>query len=81
MNDLTRSAAAALCAAAIWLLPAAGQEPAVSMKELVAELTGLLGVDRGFRADARPRTGAAIEREADGAYVPGKVLVKWRVGS
>jgi serine protease len=83
MNHLTRSGAAALCAAAIWLLPAAGQEPALSTKELVAELTGLVGVDRGFRADTRPRTGETIEKgtpSGEGAYVPGRVLVKWRAG-
>jgi serine protease len=49
------------------------------MKELIAELTGLPGIDRGFRADARTRTGR-VERDVSraGTYVAGRVLVRWR---
>lgn len=83
MKYLKPRVAAAACALAVWLLPASGQEPPISTKALVAELTGLQGVDRGFRADVRPRTGGTIEMDApsrEGTYVPGKVLVKWRTG-
>jgi serine protease len=52
----------------------------VATKELIAELTGLIGVDRGFRAEVRPRSGGSIDvaaRPRDGEYVAGKVLVRW----
>lgn len=76
-----RSLAAAACALAVCLFPAAAQEQEVPTKELVAELAGLPGVDRGFRAEARVRTGR-VEREPsrDGGYVSGRVLVRWRQG-
>ena len=79
MSHVRRSVAAAGCALLLWLLPAAGQEPATSTKELIAELTGLSGVDRGLRAEERPQFGK-IDREPshDLPYVPGKVLVRWR---
>jgi serine protease len=79
MNQVTRSVAAAGCALLIWLFPATGQEPAASTKELIAELTGLSGVDRGLRLDERPQFGK-IAREPARAqpYVPGKVLARWR---
>jgi serine protease len=79
MTYLKRSVAAAACALAVWLLPAAAQQPEASTKELVAELTGLPGVDRGFRAEARARL-LRVERDParDRAYVPGRVLVRWR---
>jgi serine protease len=82
MNLPTRSVCAAVCAVAVWLLPLSGQEPPVSRKELVADLSGMPGIDRGFRGDARPRT-ATVERDAslqNERYVNGKVLVKWRTG-
>ena len=56
MTDPKRSVAAAACALAVWLLPATAQQPERSTKELIADLTGLPGVDRGFRPEARPRT-------------------------
>jgi serine protease len=75
-----RSLAAAACALAVWLLPLAAQpqqdEPT---KELIAELTGLPGVDRGLRAEARVRSGR-VERETSRPYVAGRVLVRWRQG-
>jgi serine protease len=82
MNHLKRCVGAASCAVALWLLPAAGQEPAGSGKTLIAELAGLEGVDRGFRGAPRGRSGEAIEiaGAARGDYAPGKVLVKWRPG-
>jgi serine protease len=83
MTYLKRSVAAAGCAVAVWLMPVAGQQPAGSTKELVAELTGLQGVDRGLRTAPRQRAGGTLERQrpsGNGAYVPGKVLVRWRPG-
>ena len=79
MSHVKRSVAAASCALLLWLLPASGQEPAASTKELIAELTGLRGVDRGLRVEERPQFGT-IDREPsrDQPYVPGKVLVRWR---
>jgi serine protease len=74
--------AAVACALGVCLLPVAAQQPSNgSIKELVAELAGLPGIDRGFRADARIRT-PPVEREASraGAYVPGRVLVRWQQG-
>ena len=84
MKYLSRSVAAATCAVALWLLPAAGQEPsAIPTKQLIAEVTGLQGVDRGLRSDP-PRTAPRrVEPETaarDRSYVPGKVLVRWRTG-
>ena len=82
MNHLFRSVAAALCATALWLLPASGQQPLESTKTLIAELAGLPGVDRGLRGQTRGRPSGAIDREPSDArsYVPGRVLVKWRTG-
>jgi serine protease len=83
MTSLQRCVAAAVCVVAVWLIPAAGQEPPVATKELIAELTGLAGVDRGFRAEVRPRSGGSIEvaaRPRDGDYAAGRVLVRWRTG-
>ena len=85
MDNVTRTTAAVACLAAVCLLSAAGQEPA-ARKELVAELTGLTGVDRGFAPEApararplvEPEDGVAAQRE--GSYVPGRVLVRWRPG-
>ena len=79
MSHVRRSVAAAGCALLLWLLPAAGQEPATSSKELIAELTGLSGVDRGLRTEERPQFGK-IDREPshDQPYARGKVLVRWR---
>ena len=79
MSHVKRSVAAAGCALLLWLLPASGQEPATSIKELIAELTGLSGVDRGLRVEARPQFGK-IDRgpRRDQPYVLGKVLVRWR---
>jgi serine protease len=79
MSHVTRSVAAAGCAFLLWFLPAAGQEPVPSTKELIAELAGLPGVDRGLRGEAQRPVGA-IDRGAsrDEPYVPGKVLVRWR---
>ena len=81
MTYLQRCVAAAACAVAAWLIPASGQEPAT--KELIVELTGMPGVDRGFRGEVRPRSGGSVEaatRSRGGDYVTGKVLVKWRTG-
>ena len=81
MTYAKRSVAAAACALAVWFLPAIAQQPEGLTKELLAELTGLPGVDRGFRPEARARRGR-VERDAggDGAYEPGRVLVRWRQG-
>lgn len=83
MKHLMRSVGATGCAVALWLLPGASQEPATATKELIAELAGLQGVDRGLRTEPRLRDGRASERNArsrNGEYVSGKVLVKWRAG-
>ncbi len=79
MSHVTRIVSAAGCAFLLWLLPASGQEPAASPKELIAELTGLSGVDRGLRGEAQRPLGT-IDRGSsrDQPYVPGKVLVRWR---
>ena len=79
MSHVRRSVAAAGCALLLWLLPAAGQEPATSTKELIAELTGLSSINRGLRAEERLQFGK-INREPshDQPYMPGKVLVSWR---
>jgi serine protease len=81
MTDPKRSVAAAACALAVWLLPATAQQPERSTKELIADLTGLPGVDRGFRPEARPRTDH-VERDASRAapFASGRVLVRWRPG-
>ena len=81
MNHLLRVTAAACSALAVWLLPASAQAPPRAAKELIAALEGSVGVDRGLRGATRPRTGT-VEREprGEGAYVPGRVLVKWRPG-
>ena len=86
MNHVKRSAVAAACFAAVCLVPAAGQEPA-ARKELVAELAGLPGVDRGFFPEAPRRSRAAVEPETgeeraerQGRYARGRVLVRWRPG-
>jgi serine protease len=79
MSYVKRTIAAAACASLLWFFPASGQEPVPSMKELVAELTGLPGVDRGFRAEGRRPLGTIERALARGEpYVPGKVLVRWR---
>ena len=82
MNHPVRSAAVALCATALWLLPASGQQPPESTKTLIAELAGLPGVDRGLRGETRGRPSGTIEGEAarDRTYVAGRVLVRWRTG-
>jgi serine protease len=68
----------------VWFLPAAGQEPSnVSIKEIMADLQGLAGIDRGLRMDAYLREHGSLTVEgADGdlPYVRGKVIVKWRSG-
>ena len=76
-----RSVAVAACALVLYFFPAAAQQQESATKELVAEVTGLPGVDRGFRGATRTRTGS-IERDAsrEGSYVLGKVLVRWRQG-
>jgi serine protease len=81
MTNPMRRVAVAACALAMYLFPIAAQEPLPVTKELVAELTGLPGIDRGFRAEARRRTGR-VERNGlkEGSYVPGRVLVRWRQG-
>jgi serine protease len=81
MTHLMRSVAAAGCAVALWLMSAAGQEPSTATKELVADLAGLPGIDRGLRTEPR-RTGG-VERESaagDRSHERGKVIVKWRSG-
>ena len=77
----TRSVAVAACALALYFFPAAAQQQESATKELVAEVTGLPGVDRGFRGAPRTRTGS-MERDTsrDRSYVRGKVLVRWRQG-
>jgi serine protease len=82
MTNPKRSVAAAACVLAVFLLPAAAQQQQETpTKELVAEVTGLQGVDRGFRGGTRFRTGR-VEREASQQkpYVAGRVLVRWRQG-
>jgi serine protease len=80
MKHVDRAVAAAACAVALWLLPASGQEPSVSTKEVIAE-SGPGGVDRGLRGEALRRPAEQIERPArTGSYVSGKVLVRWRAG-
>ena len=81
MTNPMRRVAVAACALAMYLFPIAAQEPQPVTKELVAELTGLPGIDRGFRAEARRRT-ERVERNGstEGSYVPGRVLVRWRQG-
>jgi serine protease len=84
MTHLVRNAAAAACGIALWLLPAAGQESArPGVKALIAELSGLQGVDRGLRPQAAFRVPIELEaqeeRRVRAPYVPGKVIVKWRV--
>ena len=79
-NPMGRVAVAA-CALAVYFFPIAAQEPQPVTKDLVAELTGLPGIDRGFRPEARRRTDR-VERNGskEGSYVPGRVLVRWRQG-
>src|SRR4029450_3162722 len=78
MSPVKRGIAAAGCAFLLWFLPVSGQERVLSTKELIAELTGMSGVDRGLRVEQRPPIGK-IERgpSRDQPYVPGKVLVRW----
>ena len=79
MSHVKRSIAAAGCAFLLWFLPLSGQERTLSTKELIAELTGLSGVDRGLRAEERPPIGKIARGPSrDQPYVPGKVLVRWR---
>ncbi len=72
-----RSVAAAFLVG-LWVVSASGQQTDSSIKALVSDLPALQGVDRGFRAETRPRTGR-VERD-DVPYVPGRVLVRWRTG-
>lgn len=83
MTYVKRSVAAAACAVAVCFIPVAGQEPVASTKEFVAELSGLPGIDRGLRSQPRQDAGGTAEpegRSRAGAYVAGKVLVRWRPG-
>jgi serine protease len=84
MTNMWRTSAAVACALCVWLLPAAGQEnPPLSIKEIIADLTGLGGIDRGLRLETYVREPARIELDGidpDVPYVPGKVIVRWRVG-
>ena len=79
MSHVKRGVATAGCALLLWFLPASGQQPSTSTKELIAELIGLQGVDRGLREEER-LPAPAIDRDAAHArpYVPGRVLVRWR---
>ncbi|HEV3486530.1 MAG TPA: S8 family serine peptidase, partial [Vicinamibacterales bacterium] len=69
------------CALSLWLVPAGGQEaPTVTIKQIVADLKGLGGIDRGLRVEERNRQHhlALADPDLDLPYVPGKVIVKWR---
>src|SRR5687768_3534877 len=74
-----RCAAAAACAILLYFLPAAARQQEPATKQLIADVPGLPGIDRGFRADPRARTGR-VERDSsrEGTYVQGRVLVRWR---
>jgi serine protease len=84
MKDVMRCALAGVCAAALWLFPAAAQDRPPGVKHAIATLTGLKGVDRGLRDAPRNRSARTIvSGSADSeavSYVPGKVIAKWRPG-
>jgi serine protease len=65
------------------LAPTAGQESPDDppIKRIIAHLEGLGGIDRGLRVeDRRPRYEVTVEgARPELPYVPGKVIVKWRV--
>jgi serine protease len=84
MKDVRRCAVAGVCAAALWLFPAAAQDRPAGVKDAIATLAGLKGVDRGLRDAPRDRVARTIvsgspDTEAV-SYVPGKVIAKWRTG-
>jgi serine protease len=84
MKDVMRCVLAGLCAAGLWLFPAVAQDRPAAVKEVIASLAGLKGVDRGLRDSPRGRvartivSGSADTRSV--SYVPGKVIAKWRTG-